>query len=128
MTTREEETAAEYLKTSLEFLERSALEFDAGDTLQACEKLWGAASHAVIAASKQKGWSFNKHSHLRVAVRRLAEEMDDDSLPARFSVAKKFHSNFYRDFMSDDEIESDRPIVERLVRRIVDLVEASPSN
>lgn len=128
MTTREEKTAAEHVATSLQFLEHSDREFEAGDSLQGSENLWGAASYAVIAVSKQRGWSFNKHPHLRVAVRRLAEELDDDSLPAKFSVAEKFHSNFYRDFMYDDEIENDRPIVNRFVRQLVDVVEAGPSS
>ena len=128
MTTREEKTAAEHVATSLQFLEHSDREFEAGDSLQGSEKLWGAAFYAVIAVSRQRGWSFTKQDDLRKSVRRLAEELGDASLRPSFSVAEKFHSNFYRDFMYDDEIENDRPIVNRFVRQLVDVVEAGPSS
>ena len=41
----------EHRRTAREFLAASDQEFAAGDHLQASEKLWGAASHAVMAAA-----------------------------------------------------------------------------
>ena len=57
------------------------------------------------------------------AVDRLAQEYNDPLLVASFSVAQKFHTNFYRDSMEDDEIVRDRPIVEHFIRRIMTIME-----
>ena len=123
MTTKREMTADEHARIALEFLEHSDGEFLAGDILQGSEKLWGAASHAVTAIAKQRGWRSGKYNDRKIAVRRLAEEYGDTSLTPSFSVAHKFHANFYRDFMEDDDIAEDRPIVHNFVRRVIDMME-----
>ena len=128
----QEMTVEEHLRTALEFLEHADREFAAGDTLLGSEKLWGAASHAVLSIAKKKGWRFGKYNARVAAVDRLAQEHDDPLLSASFSVAQKFHTNFYRDSiygdsygdsMEDDEIERDRPTVNAFVRRVAGLVE-----
>ena len=127
MTTRPGMTVEEHLQAALQFLEHSDREFEAVDIMQGSEKLWGAASHALTAIAKQRGWAFSKYNHRRNAVRRLAEEYQDDLLVASHSVALKFHANFYHDTMEDQEIEDDRPVVHNFVRRIVGMVEESGS-
>ena len=42
-------------RTAQEFLAASDREFAAGDALQASEKLWGAAAHAIMAVAQQQG-------------------------------------------------------------------------
>ena len=76
-----------------------------------------------MAIANQRGWRFSKYNARAAAVDRLAQEYNDDSLALGLSVARKFHANFYRDFMEDDEIERDRPLVARFVRRIIAIVE-----
>ena len=85
------------------------------------EKMW-AAAHAVMALSQQRGWNYGDHRSLRVAVRRISEEQDDPLLEAAFSVAEKFHANFYHKFMQDYEFERDRPAVHHFVQRIQSLM------
>jgi hypothetical protein len=121
--TKEEVTSDEHARTAMEFLDHSNREFAAGDALQGSEKLWGAASHAVLAIAKQRNWRFGKYNARLAAVDRLAQEYNDPLLVASFSVAQKFHTNFYRDSMEDDEIARDRPIVEHFVRRIMTIME-----
>jgi hypothetical protein len=111
--------AAEHIRTVRKFLEKADLEFAAGESLQASEKLWGAASHAVIAVAQQRGWERNNHGALRSAVRRLAREYNGPVLVAGFAVAEKFHANFYHGFMGDDEIEFSRPPVVDFVERVL---------
>ena len=117
MTTREM-SVEEHVRTALEFLEESGREFDAGGVLQASEKLWGAASHAVMAAAKERGWEFGQHYALGRAVAALADESSDPSLAAGFSVAEKFHANFYHNFMEEFTIAQDRAIVAEFVHRV----------
>ena len=125
MTTRSGMTVEQHVQAALEFLGHSDREFEAGDIMQGSEKLWGAASHVVTAIAKQRGWAFSKYNHRWNAVRRLAEEYGDRALVAEFSVAQKFHANFYHNTMEDDEVERDRPIVQDFVRRTVGMVEES---
>ena len=115
-------TQNEHAAVARDFLERADAEFGAGDNLQASEKLWGAAAHAVLANIRKRGWSAGSHRLLNNAVRRLAEESGDDRLAVQFSVAEKFHFNFYHDAMEDWEREADRPIVRDFVTRALALL------
>ena len=112
----------DHVQTAQDFLEESDREFAKGDDLQASEKLWGAASHAVIAVAQEHGWPHGSHSAMKRAVRRLAEQYDDPVLPGGFGFAEKFHANFYHGFMEDFDLESDRPMVSDFVRRVIALL------
>ena len=116
-------TIADHVRTAVEFLERSEREFSNGDELQGSEKLWGAASHSVMAVATRRGWRYSKHNAKVAAVNRLSQEFDEPALLSDLLVAEQFHANFYHDFMEDDVIERGRPIVERFVRRMLELVE-----
>ena len=117
-------TVEEHLRTAREFLQHSDREFEAGENLQGSEKLWGAASHSVLAVAKRRGWRFGKSASRRIAVRRLAEEYDDITLVPGYLAAEHFHANFYNDSMEDDVIEMARPVVHSFVHRMLDMVEA----
>ena len=111
-------------QTARDFLFASDREFAAGDHLQASEKLWGAASHAVMAAAVQRDWACRTHQSLRNAVQQLSDEYGDEALLAGFYAAEKFHKNFYHDEMQQYELEMDRPVVHRFVDRVLTLVES----
>lgn len=125
MTTRRTKTVQEHVQIARSFLENAAREFDAGDQLQGSEKLWGAATHAVTALAKQRGWRFGKSNARSRAVERLAEEEEDPSWSAGYLAAEQFHANFYHDFMEDYTIDRARPIVGEFVRRVLAKVESS---
>ena len=109
----------EHGRTAREFLDASDRKFSDGDRLQASEKLWGAATHAVMAAAVRRDWNCRTHRALKNAVESLAAESGDDALRAGFLAAEKFHKNFYHDEMEDFEIEADRPVVHRFVNRVL---------
>ena len=114
-------TVEDHLQTAQDFLERSRQEFAGDEELQGSEKIWGAVSHAVMALAMQRGWPINKHNDLRRAVNDLSQETGDESLKFRFSVAEKFHANYYHGFMDDFQIVGDRPIVEEFVAQLLAL-------
>ena len=112
----------EHIETAQSFLEAADREFAAGDHLQASEKLWGAASHAVMAAAQQRGWPYGSHRAMKIAADRLGEIHDDSVLSNGFGVAEKFHANFYHDFMEDYQLDADHPKVRDFVHRVTALL------
>ena len=115
----------EHSQTAQHFLATSDSEFVAGDILQGSEKLWGAAAHAVMAVDQQRGWRFGDHRALQAAANRLADELREPILANNFSLAEKFHANFYHDFMQDFELDGDREKVRDFVKSIFSLSELS---
>ena len=109
----------EHVQTAQEFLEASDREFDAGDILQGSEKLWGAATHALMAVMQDDGRLIKNHRELRRAVRRLAVRREDEFIRTGFEVAEKFHVNFYHGFMEDFQISEGREDVREFVERLL---------
>ena len=72
--------------------------------------------------SQAIGWPFGKYRAGAEAVKRLTQEYDGSLLDAYFFVARKFHNNFHRDFVEDEDVEDARPKVHRFVHRVVDIV------
>ena len=122
MTSEREKNVEEYTAQALKFLAQSDAEFAAGDDRQGAEKLYGAATQAVIAATKQRGWGYRSHRANKNATQRLATEYDDPFLLAGFAAAEKFHIHFHHGDMEDYQIAVDRPAVRDYVQRMVDLI------
>ena len=121
MTTREM-TVAEHAQTARDFLAASDREFAAGDHLQGSEKLYGAATQAVIAICQQRGWRYKSHRAMQQAVANLAREHDDPFISAGFFAAERFHENFFHDNLEDYQIEANRPDVHNFVARMLELL------
>ena len=105
-------------------MEASDHEFEAGDELQGSEKLWGAAAHAVMVVSQERGWAYGTHRRLKAAADRIAREIGDDTLAGDFMAAQQFHANYYHGFMEDDDIARGRPLVRRFVERVLEYARA----
>jgi hypothetical protein len=110
------------VRAALAFLEAADREFAEGDAMQASEKLWGAATQAVMAVAVERDWPYGSHTALRIAVRRLSEEYNDRSIRTGFGFAEKFHANFYHGFMDDLQIEDEGPEVRDFVHRVTGLL------
>ena len=113
----------EHAETARYFLAESDREFAAGDVLQASEKLWGAAAHAVIAVAQTRDWRHTKHRHLKIAVSRLARELGDASIELGFAAAERLHANFYHAFMDEDDIAQDRRAAREFVEKTLAALE-----
>ena len=90
-----------------------------GDLIQASEKLWGAAAHAVKVFCIRRQWRHSKYSHLRKAMQRTVEETMDDSWIDGFKVAYDLHLNFYNDDMRPAVLEFNRLIVRDFVDKLL---------
>ncbi|MCE2500583.1 MAG: hypothetical protein J4G13_06940 [Dehalococcoidia bacterium] len=118
-----EMNAAEHAETARDFLAVSDREFAAGDHLQGSEKLYGAATQAIIAVCQQRGWRYKSHRAMQQAVTALSQEYNQLLLIGGYSAANRFHENFFHDHLEDYEIESERPAVHYFVNRLLTLLE-----
>ena len=114
--------AGDHAAKALEFLAQSDAEFAEGDRLQASEKLWGAATHAIMAVAQRRAWRHGSHRALKEAAIKLSDERDDIGIRRGFAAAEKFHSNFYHDHMGDFELDIDRPKAHDFVHRVLALL------
>ena len=122
MTTREM-SAQEHAQTARDFLVASDREFAAGDHLQGSEKLYGAATQAIIAICQQRGWRYKSHRAMQQAVEALSREYRDPTLLNGYLAAGKFHENFFHDNMEDYEVEANRPGVHHFVGQLLALLD-----
>ena len=113
----------EHAQTALEFLAKADTHFVDGYQLQASEKLWEAAAHAVMAVALERGWPHTSHRDLKRAAERLTVEHNDLLIAAGFGVAEKYHMDFCYRFMEADEWKIDRPKVRDFVARTLALLE-----
>ena len=74
----EEMTAKEHADQALVFLKHSEEEFSRGDSFQASEKLWGAATQAVLAT--MDGKAPRTHREMKRRVRMLANKQNNPEL------------------------------------------------
>ena len=115
-------TTAFHTDTSRMMMEQAAPELAKGDSLQASEKGWGAASHAVKAIAEARGWRHNSHRDLFNVARRLANETGQPEILELFSTASALHANFYEGWMDDVAIA--RSLVG--VQILLDLLDETP--
>ena len=108
--------SGEHAAQARQFLIDADREIGTGDMLQASEKFWGAAVHALRSVmDSPKGRTYDLHE----AVRKLADERSDPAIRSGFSAAGKLHANFYHGFMEDYEIQDTRGFVHDFVERIL---------
>ena len=119
-----EMSALEHARAARDFLAASDREFDAGDYLQGSEKLYGAATQAVMAVCRQRGWAYDNRRAIKEAVSEIARECDNYGMVGGFIAAENFHRNFIHDHMEDYERDYDRPLVRRFVNRLLALLDS----
>ncbi len=111
----------EHVTLARQFLNDADAEYDAGDIFQASEKLWGAATHVVIAEMQRRDIRDNKHANITRFVRTFSEEFGEPIVYAWFKSAEAIHSNFYHGWMEDHQFEENRELVHLFVNRMLEL-------
>ena len=113
--------APEHDQLARQFLIDADREFADGELYQASEKLWGAASHVVIAEMHRRGTKQSGHRVMVRAVESFAKEFEDPSLDFLFSSAETLHANFYHGFLDVDDLRRHRDRVNMFVNRMLEL-------
>ena len=91
-------------EVSRRFIIQADAELAAGDMLQASEKGWGAAAHAIKAVAQERGWRHDSHSRLFGIANRLASTTGMYEIPDLFQTASETHKNFYEGNMSKEDV------------------------
>ena len=107
--------ADEYAVLSRRFVRQAQEEFDKGDRLQASEKAWGAAAHAVKAVAVSKGWNHNSHRLLFDIVDQVSRDVENPGLRSLFHAANSLHQNFYENWQPDGSVQAGINEVKQLV-------------
>ena len=107
--------AQTHLEVSREFLIHAKEHLDLGNSLQASEKGWGAAAHAVKAVAERRGWRHRSHRDLFVVARRISEASNRPEVIELFGVANALHQNFYEGWMDGGYISMSLDRVARLL-------------
>ena len=115
-----------HAQVSRRFLEHARIQLEEGDRLQAAEKVWGAAAHALKAVGEQRGWIHDRHPNLFDIGEHLGREFGQERQFHRYlAQAEYMHRDFYLNGWSTDAIRSALADVEEFVGEL-DIIRASP--
>ena len=101
-----------YLKDAEDMLRK-------GDSIQASEKIWGAAATCVKAvALKLKGLRLTSHGELWEFVSELSKAMKDDEIRKLWRTAISMHINFYEKWAPLEDVKQALEDIKTLVNKL----------
>ena len=95
-----------YAAISQRLLRHAQEELDADDLIQASEKAWGAAAHAIKSVAEKWGWYHQGHYRLRAVVDYIVSDRGRDDLLNWYSTVNVLHFNYYEHYFDTDTIQS----------------------
>ena len=111
-------------ETSLHLIRQADEELERGDFLQASEKAWGAAVHAVESIAERRGWEHDSITHLFIAARWISEETGDNHIDTLFSLTYGLHINSKEGWMDDGTVVDNVGEVKLLLNKLEDVQDA----
>ena len=109
----------EHAQISRRFLEHAMAQLAQGDRLQAAEKVWGAAAHALKAVGEQRGWIHDRHPNLFDIGEHLGREFDKAEKFDRYLARAEYvHRNSYENDRSEMSIQYALDDVETFVNEL----------
>jgi hypothetical protein len=111
---------------SRRFIGHAKDELRKGDRLQASEKLWGAAAHALKAVAIQRGWQHTEHQNIQRIAIQIGNEFGRPEFEDRIRIANSFHVNFYENLEEADSISRAIDEVESLVTDLEEVRTSHP--
>ncbi len=105
-----------HAQMSRRFLEHAREQLAGGDRIQAAEKVWGAAAHALKAVGEQRGWVHDRHPNIFDIGEHLGLEFGVFEQFSRYlAQAEYMHRNFYMNGWSESAVRAALNDVETLV-------------
>ena len=90
----------------------------ARDRRQASEKIWRSVAHTVEQIAERHGWPHESKADLALTVSYLADATGDETIREKYQRARSFHTNFYEDEYSMENIKRAVPMAERLTAQL----------
>ena len=90
-----DEESARSIEIARHLLRQAGEELDRQDLLQASEKAWGAAAHAVKAVAEKRRWFNDADWKLARIATVIATEQGDRDISAYYRSVREAHYNFY---------------------------------
>ena len=94
-----------YAAISQRLLAEAQRELDLGDVIQASEKAWGAAAHAIKAVSEKRGWYHQGHHRLDASVHYIVSERSQEDLLGWYNTVGALHRNYYEHELYGDTVQ-----------------------
>ena len=107
-----------HLETSRRFIGQAEVELRDGHHMQASEKAWGAAAHAIKAVAERHRWRHDTHSDLFRAVDNIVRLTGDSEIHSLFDDANALRQNIYEGWLSEEHIAQDIERVKRLLTKL----------
>ena len=120
------EFGGDHGQISATFLRRSRAYLSDGALLQASEKGWGAAAHAVKIYAAARELTYINHDDFRYVITELRLETHQDQIRSWESSANSLHQNFYDDDLSAQQIGYHLNNVAHLVDLIREITDLPP--
>ena len=118
--------ADDHEEISRKFVEHAREELEKGNNLQASEKIWGAAAHAVKAIAVQRGWRHGRHDFLFDIAGQVGKEFNRPDLLMPLGMAEALHVNFYENTRDEDFIQAAIDAIEQFVTDLEELRSLPP--
>ena len=106
------------METSRRFITQAEAELRAGDEMQASEKAWGAAAHAIKAVAERHRWRHETHADLFRVVDNIVRLTGDAEIHLLFNNANALHQNIYEGWLSGEHIAQNIERVKRLLTKL----------
>ncbi len=94
-----------YAAISQRLLRDAQRELDLGDLIQASEKAWGSAAHAIKAVAEKWGWYHQGHFRLNAVVDFIAIERGRQDLIDLYLSPSIMHFNYYEHEWFEDKVQ-----------------------
>ena len=107
-----------HMETSRRFITQAESELRAGDEIQASEKAWGAAAHAIKAVAERHRWRYDTHAALFRAVDNIVRLTGDQEIRTLFSAAIVLRQNCYEGWLDAEYIAGSIHDVKRLLTKL----------
>ena len=107
-----------HLETSRRFIVQAEVELREGHRMQASEKAWGAAAHAIKAVAELYRWPHNTHADLFRVIDNIVRMTGDPEFDGLFGMANTLHQNFYEGWLSAEYIARNINGVKRLLIKL----------
>ncbi len=120
-----------YLQMSNHYLRQSRVELEAGDLVQASEKLSGSVATALKAIAQQRGWRHDSHALRHAVVSQLGTELGPFTPPAQALYQGRdagdiHHESFFENFLFEEDVLYAIEATEAFARIIEQLMDLPP--